>query len=132
MARYRRAGWNRSLVLLRRLLASLLAAALAPALAHGAEPRFDLGDPAGGPFPSDRFTVADDSQLTGLRVDLPKPDCSLRPSDCDDIDILNTLDGFNLQPRLSIPFTAPIDPTTVSSQTVFLCKLAGTVCPGQA
>jgi hypothetical protein len=36
---------------------------------------------------------------------------------------LNTLDGFNLQPRLSIPFTGPIDPSTASSRTVFLFAL---------
>jgi hypothetical protein len=114
-------------------LATVIIAAgiLAPtALANDTQPRFDLGDPAGGPFPSNRWTVQDASQLTGLRVDLPKPDCNVRPSDCDDVDVLNTLDGFNLQPRLSIPFTAPIDLGTVSSQTVFLCKLQGTVCPG--
>lgn len=98
------------------------AAAAPAALADGVEVRFDLSDPQGGPFPADRFTVPDGSQLTGLRVNLPKPDCSARPSDCDDIDVLNSLDGFNLQPRLSIPFTGPIDPATVSSETLFLFK----------
>ena len=126
MAGHRQAGRDRGRVLLRgALLGVLLAATLAPAaLANGTGPRFDLADPAGGPFPSDLFTVPDDSQLTGLRVDLPKPDCNARPSDCDDIDVLNTLDGFNLQPRLSIPFTGAIDLNTVSSRTVFLCKLS--------
>ena len=102
-----------------------------PAVANGTvEPRFDLTDPSGGPFPSDRFTVSDPAQLTGLRVNLPKPDCSVRRSDCEDIDILNTLDGFNLQPRLSVPFTGPIDPASVSSDTMFLFKLSCTTCPG--
>ena len=32
---------------------------------------FDLGSPAGGPFASDRFTVADPTQNTGRRVNLP-------------------------------------------------------------
>jgi Bacterial virulence factor lipase N-terminal len=101
---------------------------------EGVEVRFDLTDPQGGPFPADRFTVPDAGQLTGLRASLPKPDCSLRPSDCSDIDVLNTLDGFNLQPRLSIPFTGPIDPATVSSDTVFLFKLSCliTTCPGDS
>jgi dienelactone hydrolase len=96
------------------------------------EVRFDLSDPHGGPFPADRFAAPDASQLTGIHVDLPKPDCSVQPSDCDDIDVLNTLDGFNLQPRLSIPFTGPIDPATVSSDTVFLFKLGclNKTCPG--
>jgi len=110
----------------------LVVAAFSPAaVAKGSvEPRFDLTVPSGGPFPSDRFAAPDPTQLTGLRVNLPKPDCSVRLSDCEDIDVLNTLDGCNLQPRLSIPFTGPIDPTTVSSDTVFLFKLSCTTCPG--
>ena len=39
--------------------------------------------------------------------------------------MINTLDGFNLQPRLSIPFTGPIDVSTVSSRNVFLVRLTG-------
>jgi hypothetical protein len=104
----------------------------ARALAEGVEVRFDLTDPQGGPFPADRFTVPDATQLTGLHVELSKPDCSVLPSDCDDIDVLNTLDGFNLQPRLSIPFTGPIDLNTISSETLFLFKLncRASICPG--
>ena len=75
---------------------------------------------AGQPFPTNLYTVRDGTQITGLRVDLPKPDCAIHPSDCADIDVLDTLDGFNIQPRISIPFSAPIDLSTVSSSTVFL------------
>jgi hypothetical protein len=100
-----------------------------PALAAGVEALFDLSHPTGGPFPSDRFTVPDASQLTGLRIQLPKPDCTTRPSDCADIDVLNELDGFNLQPRLSIPFAGPIDVATVTSRNVFLVSL-GSASPG--
>jgi hypothetical protein len=84
---------------------------------------FDLDTPESGPFPSDRFTVADTSQLTNRRVNLPLPDAASRPSDYADISLINTLDGFNLQPRLSITFSGPIDVSTVSSSTVFLVKL---------
>jgi dienelactone hydrolase len=91
--------------------------------AAGVHVLFDLSAPAGAPFPSDRFTVDDLDQETGLRVNLPKPDCAVRPSDCADLDVINTLDGFNLQPRLSIPFSGPIDVSTVSSNTVFLVHL---------
>jgi hypothetical protein len=110
----------------------LAVAPAAPATQQSAQARFDLADPVGAPFPSDRFTVPDSSQLTGLRVNLPKPDCSVRPSDCNDIDVLNMLDGFNLQPRITIPFTGPIDLGTVSSDTVFLLKLKCliSICPG--
>jgi len=100
---------------------------LLPGLASATEVRFDLSSPASSPasspFPSDRFTVDDHDQNTGVRVKLPKPDCAVRPSDCADIDVINTLDGFNLQPRLSIPFSAPIEVSTVSSSTVFLVRL---------
>ena len=106
-------------------LLSLSAVVLLPALvlAAGVEPLFDLSAPTTGPFPSDRFTALDLHNNTLLRVNLPKPDCAVRVTDCQDIDVINTLDGFNLQPRLSIPFSGPIDPASVSSDTVFLVSL---------
>ncbi len=80
---------------------------------------------AGQPFPSNLYTVPDATQVTGLRVDLPAPDCATHPSDCADVAVLDTLDGFNIQPRISIPFSSPIDPTTVSSSTIFLVGPSG-------
>ena len=100
--------------------------------AGGVQALFDFHSPADGPFPSDLFTVADSSQNTGLRVDLPKPDCLSRPSDCEDLEVINSLDGFNLLPRLSIPFEGPIDLATVTSQTVFLIRLGSTLPDGDA
>ena len=88
---------------------------------------FDLEAPGTGPFPSDWFTVEDRSHNTGLRVNLPLPDCLERVSDCEDLNVINTLDGFNLQPRLSIPFDGAIDVSTVTSQTVFLIGLGSTL-----
>src|SRR5206468_10406718 len=72
---------------------------------------------AGQPFPSNLYTTPDATQLTGLRVDLPKPACATHSSDCADIAVLDSLDGFNIQPRISIPFSGPIDTSTVSSKT---------------
>src|SRR5262245_56527973 len=116
----------------RVLLAALSCALLSPPLAAaaGVRVRFDSASPAGGIFPSDLFTVLDLSQNTFRRVRLPKPDCAVRPSDCNDIDVINTLDGFNLQPRLSIPFDGPIDPATVTSRNVFLISLGSTLFGG--
>lgn len=92
-------------------------------------PRFDPADPSVGPFPTDLLTVEDLTQITGRRINLPKPDdASL--SDFADITELNLLDGFGLQPRLSIPFDGPIDPSTVSSDTVFVVDLG--TAPGDA
>jgi hypothetical protein len=89
----------------------------------GVYPRFELGAVDGSPFPTDFLTVRDGGQVTGLRVALPKPDCAVRPSDCEDVDVLNTLDGFNLQPRLAIPFSGAIDVSSVTSDTVFLLAI---------
>ena len=91
--------------------------------AAGVRPLFDLSQLSTSPFPSDRFTARDVSQNTGLRVNLPKPDCATQVSDCEDIDLLNQLDGFNVRPRLAIPFSGPIDVSTVDNQTVFLMSL---------
>src|SRR5262249_6530847 len=88
---------------------------------------FDLRAPASAPFPSDWFTVSDLNQNTGRQVALPYPDCDERPSDCEDIAVINTLDGFNLQPRPSIPFDGPIDLQSATSQSVFLISLGSTL-----
>jgi len=110
-------------------LAAALAFSLMPlyATADGVSVKFDLSDPAASPFPSDRFTVRDWSNNTFRRVKLPKPDCAVRPSDCADIDVINTLDGFSTQPRITVPFTGDIDPASVNSSTVFLVNLGDTL-----
>lgn len=115
-----RSRYLRSLILLTLTL-------LAPswAFAKPVELRFDLHDPDATPFPSNLFAARAPERLTRLRVDLPFPDCDQQPTDCALISQLNTLDGFNLQPRLSIPFDGPIDPLTVTSENVFLLRLGG-------
>ena len=67
----------------RLILLALVSFVLVPATAHaaGVAPVFDLTSPSGAPFPSDRYTVADTTQLTGVRVDLPKPNCTVQPSE---------------------------------------------------
>src|SRR5215471_9211711 len=87
---------------------------------------FDLQSPTTSPFPSNWFTVTDRSNNTGVRVNLPLPDCAERQSDCEDLAVINALDGFNVQPRLSIPFDGAIDATTVTSRTVFFVRLSST------
>ena len=97
------------------------------ALADGVRVKDDRNNPAGAPFPSNRYTVFDGTQNTLRRVNLPKPDCAVRVSDCRDIDVINTLDGFSTQPRITVPFTGAIDPATVNSQTVYLVNLGDTL-----
>jgi hypothetical protein len=111
----------------RRMASALVLFAVPLAvLADGVAIRYDLSDPAGSPFPNDRFTVTDFTQNTYRRVQLPLPDCKARPSDCADINVLNTLDGFSTQPRITIPFNGAIDPSTVNSDTIFLLNLGDT------
>jgi Bacterial virulence factor lipase N-terminal len=109
---------SRTIILLAAVI--ILMPALAAAATH---PVFNLQSTSQSPFPSDRFTVLDFHQNTGLRVNLPLPNCATNPSDCADLTLLNQLDGFNLQPRLSIPFDGAIDVNSVSSKNVFLVRL---------
>lgn len=109
----------------------LAAAAAVAACSSGGEGvseisvRFSATDPDAAPFPSDRYTVPDPAQLSQRRVALPKPDCAVRPADCEDLTVLNTLDGFSLLPRFTIPFTGDIDPTTVNSESIYLLHVGG-------
>lgn len=116
----------------RLVLTSVATLLLAPSLAFGAgvHALFDVTSPAVGPFPSDRFTVPDASHNSGLRVALPKPNCAVRPSDCADLDVINTLDGFNMQPRLAVSFTGSIDLATVDNSSVFLVSLGNALGGG--
>src|SRR5262249_11858648 len=112
--------FGRAIFLLATLI--LLLPALAAAVTH---PLFNLQHSALSLFFRDCFTVFDAQQFTGLRVNLAFSNCATRPADCADITLLNQLDGFNLQPRLSIPFDGAIDSSTVNSKTVFLITLPG-------
>ncbi len=111
-----------------RLGAALLFSfAAASVSATGVSVRLDLDSPSTSPFPSDRFTVPDFGNRSFRRVNLPKPNCTARPSDCADIDVINTLDGFNTQPRITVPFTGAIDPASVTSDTIYLVNLGDTL-----
>jgi hypothetical protein len=72
-------------------------------------------------MPSNNFTVADAAQITGLRVNLPVPACdSTNSSVCDDLTLLNLQDGFDLRPRVTVPFSGAIDVSTVNSTDLFV------------
>jgi hypothetical protein len=92
-------------------------------LAHSTAVRTDDSEQQFALFPSDRYTVPDQNQVTGLRVALRKPDCSVHVSDCEDVDVVNQLDGFNVQPRIVIPFSGAIDLATVDRQSVYLLEV---------
>src|SRR5204862_5645338 len=67
------------------------------------------------------FTVADRRQVSGRRVDLPVPRCTTRTSStCDAVHLLNRLDGFDIRPRVYVPFSGAIDVRTVGPKTVYV------------
>lgn len=68
-----------------------------------------------GPFPSDAWTVSDTTQKTGVRVNLPLPDCKVQATACKETALLNQLDGFNVWPRVAVQFSAPVDLATIAN-----------------
>jgi hypothetical protein len=98
---------------------------------RGTRPLFDPNknpdDSTVGPFPTDLLTLEDAAQNTGRRIHLPLPDCSVQLSECQDLRVLNELDGFGLQTELVIPFDGAIDTSSVSSDSVFVVDLGGTL-----
>jgi hypothetical protein len=68
-------------------------------------------------FPTDTLTVHDGSQLTGRRVNLPMPDCTTHPTDCNTVRLLDQLDGFDIDPRLALTFSADVDAAAVAAAT---------------
>jgi hypothetical protein len=81
---------------------------------------FDPGSPDAGPFPSDVYTVADRAQKTGRRVNLPLPDCLVQASTCNELNLINQLDGFSVTARLTVRFSAAIDTSTVAGGVYFV------------
>ena len=74
-------------------------------------------------LPNDGFSVADASQATGRRMNFPLPNCTQNPSVCDEIRLINQLDGWDIDPRVSIGFNSAIDLGRVTRDTVFLRRV---------
>jgi hypothetical protein len=94
-------------------------------------------------FPDNAFTARDSRQVTGLRVnfeqgeDYPLVNGSIR-SGCDSTDYsicdafaeLNKLDGFDIQPRVTVPFTGPINLSSVDDSNFYITDDAGNFASG--
>ncbi|HEY3824020.1 MAG TPA: Ig-like domain-containing protein [Bryobacteraceae bacterium] len=70
-----------------------------------------------GPFPSDALTVSAPNQLTGHQVNIPTTPCGPAFSGvvCGNTNQLNALDGFSVNPRTMVCFSAPVDPMTLQT-----------------
>jgi hypothetical protein len=75
-------------------------------------------------FPSDRQTVPDARQSTGRRVALALPDCALDPAGCDEIRLVNELDGWSVNPRVAIRFSGPVALDSFTRTSAFIIPLA--------
>jgi hypothetical protein len=94
-------------------------------------------------FPDDAFTVSDTSQVTGRRVnfrqgiDYPSVAGAVQHacnstdySICDAFAQLNKLDGFDLQPRVVVPFTGAISLSSVNDADFFISDSSGAFVTG--
>jgi len=77
-----------------------------------------------GLFPSDRQTVPDPRQSTGRRVALALPDCGVDAAGCDEIRLVNELDGWSVNPRVAIRFSGPVALDSVTKASAFILPLA--------
>ncbi len=91
------------------LAATVLALGLAPGTA--AATGRGGGERLVSAFPSNALTVADRAQKTGLRVNLPLPDCTVQVTECNSVALLNQLDGFDLDPRIALTFDRAVSPS---------------------
>lgn len=104
-------------------MATTLVASLVPAsvTASAAVRVLNGTTPESRVMPSNVFTVADGRQLTGIRINLPVPSCdAAHQSICDDLTLLNLQDGFDLRPRITVPFSGPIDVASVNAGDLFV------------
>src|SRR6202008_1297227 len=74
-------------------------------------------------LPSDRLTVPDPGQATGRRPPLRAPDRAADAAGCDEVRLLNELDGWSVNPRIAIRFSGPVALDTVTRATAFIVPL---------
>lgn len=74
-------------------------------------------------LPSDRLTTPDPNQLTGRRITLPPPDCAADAAGCDEVTLLNELDGWSVNPRISIRFSGAIALDSITRASAFIVPL---------
>jgi hypothetical protein len=104
----------------RLVLSAVFAAVFAPALSAATVVLFDPAAPGTGPFPTDFLTVPDPAQKTGLRMNLPLPDCAAQYTSCQEIGLLEQADGFNLRARANVRFSGPVDTSTLRAGIFFV------------
>jgi len=91
-------------------------------LAAGTTVLFDPSTPETGPFPSDFLTLPDPIQKSGVRVDIPVPDCTAQYTSCQEAALADQLDGFSIRARVRVRFSGAVNTATLPAG-VFLVAL---------
>ncbi len=114
----------------------IAASVLAPARASAAGVSVVQGAQLGSRiFPDNFFTVPDSAQVSGLRVnfrsgiDFQVCD-STNYSICDTYAMLNHLDGFDIQPRVTVPLNGAVDLTSVDDSDFYITDAGGAFVSG--
>ena len=81
---------------------------------------FDPSTAATGPFPTDYLTTFDPLQKTGMRLNMPVPDCKTQYTACQEEALLDQLDGFSVRARAAVHFSAPINTATLINGVFFV------------
>lgn len=84
---------------------------------------FQPSSPSVGPFPTNALTIQASTQKTGLQVNLPSPSgCTpmSTSSGCVNVELLNQLDGFSVNPRITVCFSGPVNVATLSQGISFV------------
>jgi Bacterial Ig-like domain len=77
---------------------------------------FQPFSPSVGPYPNNALTIQTTTQKTGVQVNLPLPaGCTLlsTSAQCINTRLLNQLDGFSVNPRITVCFSGPVDVATL-------------------
>ena len=74
-------------------------------------------------LPTDRLTQADPAQLTGRRIHLSLVNCREAPSTCDEINLLNGLDGWSVNPRMTLGFSGSVKLDSITRSSAFVLPL---------
>jgi hypothetical protein len=92
----------------------------APLLTAGTTVLFDPASPSTGPFPTDALTVPDLLQKTGLHLNLPLPPCASEYTSCQEVGLLEQLDGFSLRAAITVRFSGPVDLASLPNGIFFV------------
>jgi hypothetical protein len=94
-----------------------------PLEAAGVSVKFDPSKPEIGPFPTDYLTAPATNTRTARRVRMPQPTgCAARPNACQEAWLLQDFDGFHVQSRVRVSFSAAINPDTLKAGVFLVAR----------